>query len=52
MRFQGRTDAVLLLSTEIKDEADLMCGDDKWWGKDGGGNPIKAAAAAATLEFI
>lgn len=35
--------------TEIKDEEDLMCGDDKWWGEDGG-NLIMAAAAA--LEFI
>lgn len=48
MRFRERMKIVfLLLTSEIKDEADLTRG--RWRGSDGGENPIKTAAG---LEFI
>lgn len=49
MRLCERMKIILLHSTEIKDEADLMRRDDKRPGNDGGKSPMKMAA---TLEFI
>lgn len=49
MRFRERMKIVLLRSTEIKDDADLMRTDDKWRENDVGKSRMKTAA---TLEFI
>lgn len=49
MRFREWMKIVLVRSTEIKDDADLMRTGDKWRGNDVGKSRMKTAA---TLESI